>query len=336
MGDVYANGLEISGKAVNAKTIAVMPDVCFTPPENPATPPGIPIPYPSFGMAGDSENGTGTVFIGGKTVNIKNKSDESKTSGTEAGCAAKKGVITSKNTGKKYFNSWSSDVKFDGEPVIRFSDLATHNHASPIGNTPPGPEICAANPPPNYAEQECLVGSWEDIHTDCNARKDEADPTKSDPSKFHAWQAHHIVPDRCYRCGRTSSGDTRIPGAPSREDGVCICLPRLKHSAARPASGGNATVHHHLDQNLTDLGHGSPTSDSPKGCAPMEEVRDESLAALKKLVEDGTITVDCFKKAAKAVRQQTKSMAGRQVRAEKSLKDLSSTARGRLAQPVSP
>jgi hypothetical protein len=146
MSGVFANGLEISGKAVQAQTIAVMPDVCFTPPENPATPPGVPVPYPSFGMASDTESGTGTVFIGGKTVNIKNKSDESRTSGTEAGCATKKGIITSKNTGKKYFNSWSNDVKFDGEPVIRFSDLATHNHASPIGNTGPWPEICKANP----------------------------------------------------------------------------------------------------------------------------------------------------------------------------------------------
>ena len=131
MGNVFANGLEISGKDVNAKTIAVMPDVCFTPPETPATPPGVPIPYPSFGMSSDTESGTGTVFIGGKTVNIKNKSDLSKTTGTEAGCAAKKGIITSKNTGKSYFNSWSNDVKFDGEPVIRMSDLATHNHGSP-------------------------------------------------------------------------------------------------------------------------------------------------------------------------------------------------------------
>lgn len=146
MGGVFANGLEISGKAVSAKTIAAFPDVCMTPPENPATPPGIPVPYPSFGMASDTEKGTGTVKIGSKTVNIKNKSDESKTSGTEAGCAAKKGVVTSKNTGKKYFNSWSNNVKFDGEPVIRFSDLATHNHASPIGNTGPWPEICKANP----------------------------------------------------------------------------------------------------------------------------------------------------------------------------------------------
>lgn len=146
MGDVYANGLEISGKAVEAKTIAAMPDVCFTPPENPATPPGVPVPYPSFGMASDTESGTGTVFIGGKTVNIKNKSDESKTSGTEAGCAAKKGVVSSNNTGKKYFVSWSNDVKFDGEPVIRFSDMATHNHMSPGPNTPPWTEICKFSP----------------------------------------------------------------------------------------------------------------------------------------------------------------------------------------------
>ncbi|RWG53719.1 MAG: DUF4150 domain-containing protein [Mesorhizobium sp.] len=143
MGGVFANGLEISGKAVNAQTIAAFPDVCFTPPENPATPPGVPIPYPSFGMASDTEQGTSTVKIGNKTVNIKNKSDLSRTSGTEAGCAAKKGLITSKNTGKGYFNSWSNDVKFDGEPVIRMTDLATNNHASPTGNTVTWPHTAA-------------------------------------------------------------------------------------------------------------------------------------------------------------------------------------------------
>ena len=147
MGGVFANGLEISGKAVDAKTIAAFPDVCFTPPENPATPPGVPVPYPSFGMASDTENGTGTVFIGGKTVNIKNKSDLSKTSGTEAGSAAKKGIVTSKNTGKEQFNSWSNDVKFDGEPVIRNTDLATNNHASPAGNAPPWPHLAGLNVP---------------------------------------------------------------------------------------------------------------------------------------------------------------------------------------------
>ncbi|MER2507478.1 MAG: DUF4150 domain-containing protein [Amaricoccus sp.] len=147
MSGVFANGLEVSGGAVNAKTIAAFPDVCFTPPENPATPPGVPVPYPSFGMAGDTDKGTGTVKIGGKTVNIKNQSYLSKTSGTEAGCAAKKGLITSKNTGKEYFNSWSGDVKFDGEPVIRMTDLATNNHASPTGNSPPWLHAAGVNVP---------------------------------------------------------------------------------------------------------------------------------------------------------------------------------------------
>lgn len=145
MGGVFANGLEISGKAVSAKTIAAFPDVCMTPPENPATPPGVPVPYPNFAMAGDTEKGTGKVKIKGKTVNLKNKSDMSKTSGDEAGCAAKKGVVSSKNTGKSYFNSWSNNVKFEGEAVVRMSDLTTNNHASPVGNAPPWTHIAAIN-----------------------------------------------------------------------------------------------------------------------------------------------------------------------------------------------
>ncbi|TCO70540.1 DUF4150 domain-containing protein [Rhodovulum euryhalinum] len=145
MGDVFANGLEISGKAVQAQTIAAFPDVCMTPPENPATPPGVPVPYPNFAMAGDTEKGTSTVKIKGKIVNLKNKSDMSRTSGDEAGCAAKKGVVSSKNMGKSYFNAWSANVKFEGEPVVRMSDLTTNNHASPVGNAPPWPHIAKLN-----------------------------------------------------------------------------------------------------------------------------------------------------------------------------------------------
>lgn len=145
MGDVFANSLEVSGKAVSAKTIAAFPDVCFTPPQAPPTPPGVPIPYPSFGMAGDTEKGTGKVLVKGKTVNIKKKSDLKKTTGTEAGSAGKKGVVSSKNTGKEYFNSWSGNVKFESEPVIRMSDLATNNHGSPP-NAPPWPHIAKIKP----------------------------------------------------------------------------------------------------------------------------------------------------------------------------------------------
>ncbi|RWP00947.1 MAG: DUF4150 domain-containing protein [Mesorhizobium sp.] len=333
---VFANGLEISSKAQGCKVIADFPDTCFTPPQTPATPPGVPVPYPDFGQDSDLTSGSGTVKIGGKEISQENKSKYSKCSGDEAGCAPKKGIITSKNTGSVYAQKWSMDVKVEGKGVVRFSDIATSNHACVPGDAPP--MVITGKPgAPDYSSQKCLVGSWEDIKDECNARRDAVDPKKDtkagskNPMDYQAWQAHHIVPDRCYRCGRVAGEDTRMPGSPSREEGICICLPRLKHSAARPDLGGNATVHHHLDDALTALGYpGSKTS--PAGCASMEAVRDESLAALGNLIDDDTITAECFDEAALAVHEQTDKMAGRQVRAEKSLSDLSTTARGLLAK----
>ena len=51
--EVYANGREFSCKAGAGKFVAAFPDVCMTPPGEPATPPGVPIPYPN--RAGDGE-----------------------------------------------------------------------------------------------------------------------------------------------------------------------------------------------------------------------------------------------------------------------------------------
>jgi hypothetical protein len=135
--DVFANGRELSCKAGSGKTIGAFPDVCFTPPENPATPPGVPIPYPNTGMASDTTSGSKTVKVSGEEVMLKNKSYFKKSTGDEAGCAAKKGVLTSVNRGKVYFTAWSMDVKFEGENVVRHFDLTTHNHASAPGNSPP-------------------------------------------------------------------------------------------------------------------------------------------------------------------------------------------------------
>lgn len=137
--DVFANGLELSCKAGAGKSIAAFPDVCFTPPENPTTPPGVPIPYPNTGMASDTTEGSASVKVSDKEVTLKNKSYFKKSSGDEAGSAAKKGVVTSVNRGKVYFNSWSMDVKIEGENVVRHTDLTTHNHASFPGNAPPWP-----------------------------------------------------------------------------------------------------------------------------------------------------------------------------------------------------
>src|SRR5437868_2015423 len=117
--EVYANGREIACKAASGKSIAAFPDVCFTPPLTPATPPGVPIPYPNTGMASDTTDGSTTVTISGKEVMLKNKSCFSKSSGDEAGSAPKKGVVTSKNMGKVYFTVWSMDVKFEGNNVDR-------------------------------------------------------------------------------------------------------------------------------------------------------------------------------------------------------------------------
>jgi len=270
MADVYANGLEISGKAVQAQTIAAFPDVCFTPPQTPATPPGVPIPYPSFGMGSDTENGTATVFISGKTVNIKNKSDESKTSGTEAGCAPKKGVITSKNTGKKYFNSWSSDVKFEGEPVIRFTDLATHNHASPAGNAPPWPEITkmmvgGVNCAKILADHGMKVHAYKHADKECKSNQ----------------QSDHILQNACFMNSRNAAGG--ISSIPDYKigDAPCVCLNdatdvKTEHgrktlaqnewTTAQRANGTNPTYKEVREANLEAMKKAKPSiADKPKG-----------------------------------------------------------------------
>ncbi|MDA7418774.1 DUF4150 domain-containing protein [Xenophilus arseniciresistens] len=138
---VFANNMEISCKSAAGKAICAFPDVCFTPPQTPATPPGVPIPYPNTGMATDTTSGSTSVKISGKEVMLKNKSYFKRSSGDEAGCAPKKGVVTSKNMGKVYFNAWSMDVKVEGENVVRNLDITTHNHGSFPGNSPTWPYI---------------------------------------------------------------------------------------------------------------------------------------------------------------------------------------------------
>jgi hypothetical protein len=142
--EVYANNMEVSCKAASGKSMCAFPDVCMTPPQTPATPPGVPIPYPNTGMASDTTDGSTSVKISGQEVMLKNKSHFKKSSGDEAGSAPMKGVVTHKNTGKVYFNAWSMDVKVEGENVVRHLDMTTHNHASLPGNSPTWPFLDAA------------------------------------------------------------------------------------------------------------------------------------------------------------------------------------------------
>ncbi len=147
---VYANNMEVSCKAADGKTICAFPDVVFTPPQTPATPPGVPIPYPNTGMASDCTDGSKTVQVSGQEVMLKDKSYFKKSTGDEAGSAPKKGLINSKQGGKVYFVAWSMDVKIEGENVVRHMDMTTGNHASPQAN--------AATPWPHIDEATMAAG----------------------------------------------------------------------------------------------------------------------------------------------------------------------------------
>ena len=180
--NVFANGREIACKAADGKSICAFPDVCFTPPQTPATPPGVPIPYPNTVFAKDSAQGSKKVKISGKEVMLKNKSYFKTSTGNEAGSAPKKGIMTSKIKGKAYFNAWSMDVKIEGQNVVRHLDLTTHNHGS---NTNTGPWLygdssafapggaCNKKPPKDYANQvkeNCTNPAdepWKDTTPDC-------------------------------------------------------------------------------------------------------------------------------------------------------------------------
>lgn len=131
---VFANNREVSCRAGSGKSICAMPDVCLTPPENPATPPGVPVPYPNSAFDSDTSDGSKSVQISGKEVMLKNASFFKSSTGDEAGCAAKKGMLSSTNKGKVYFTSWSMDVMFEGQNAVRHLDMTTNNHASPASN----------------------------------------------------------------------------------------------------------------------------------------------------------------------------------------------------------
>ncbi|MFO1203020.1 MAG: DUF4150 domain-containing protein [Tabrizicola sp.] len=129
---VFANGLEVSGKATPNKTLAAMPDVCMSPPPPPAGP--VPIPYPMFGFASDTTDGCTSVFVKGKEAGKKNSTKYSKTTGNEPATNSFGANISShKITGPLRFAAYSFDVIFEGGGATRFTDLTTQNHMNSDG-----------------------------------------------------------------------------------------------------------------------------------------------------------------------------------------------------------
>jgi hypothetical protein len=170
---VFANGMEISSKAMSGKTICEFPDVCMTPPQTPATPPGVPVPYPNTAMASDTSDGSKSVSIGGQEVMLKNQSFFKTSTGDEAGAAPKKGLMSSTNKGKAYFIAWSMDVKFEGENIVRHLDMTTNNHGSePATGAAPSPHVATMAAGLQNASTNCAKDAGK-VTSKCADKKDE-------------------------------------------------------------------------------------------------------------------------------------------------------------------
>jgi hypothetical protein len=151
---VFANGLEVSGKATPNKTIAAFPDVCMSPPPPPAGP--VPIPYPLTSMASDTTDGCTSVFVKGKEAGKKNATKYSKSTGDEpATNNFGAGLITHKITGPLRFAAYSFDVIFEGGGATRFTDLTTQNHMNggdgSVGASAASQNVTPPAPPPDCA-----------------------------------------------------------------------------------------------------------------------------------------------------------------------------------------
>jgi hypothetical protein len=319
--DVYANGNEIACKAASGKSICAFPDVCMTPPENPATPPGVPVPYPNTGSASDTTDGSRSVQISSKEVTLKNKSYFKTSMGDEAGCAAKKGVITSSNTGKVYFIAWSMNVKFEGENVDRHLDMTTHNHASPMANegAPMGyidtmqPEVekscsdyiddeskkCAGAPVVRSAKGE-PAGVDCSQHPGCKeAKLCVLKPKKQDKSFCcqPGTTGHHLVEAHGF-CERGQRG-TALPQFSGYKvnDAVCVCVEGSRHEDDHGKFHAFQGVRENAAIRLTETGNPSGiVVNRPSNYAwTYRDARDAGLDAHEQIFGAKACKRDCLK-----------------------------------------
>jgi hypothetical protein len=120
---VIVNNLTVVHKKSGGTSVAG-PDVCKTP--SPGGP--VPVPYANTALSKKTAKGSRQVRIDGQPVMLKS-SQFSASNGDEPGTLG--GLISGKSRGKAYPRSYSSDVKIEGQPVFRFTDLMAQNAGSP-------------------------------------------------------------------------------------------------------------------------------------------------------------------------------------------------------------
>ncbi len=248
--------MEISCKAAKGKSICAMPDVCMTPPQTPATPPGVPIPYPNTGMASDCTDGSSTVKISDQEVMLKNKSYFKKSTGDEAGSAPMKGVLTSTNAGKVFFNAWSMDVMVESENVVRNLDLTTHNHGSVPGNTPVWPYVDAVSAP------AVAVACADDMDKEKSACKEYSPHGGKDPC------AKEALGLASKPSGKRSSGEANALADRTAAD-KCLAARRCAlqpYKSSKSSCCPQQTGHHLIEASaLHDVGRGGAGSTGVSG-----------------------------------------------------------------------
>jgi hypothetical protein len=329
---VFANGRELSCQAGNGKSIACFPDVCFTPPDKtPATPLGVPIPYPNFGYSSDTTKGSKTVKVSGKEVMLRNKSYFKKSTGDEAAKPTqKKGLLTTTVQGKVFFASWSPDVKIETENVVRHLDMTTHNHACTNANALTMPhQVSAALSVPECAAQEAeaqtacqdatvrprrrlpsggLVDDGLDCDDDCKAAKACVLRPKSADGTFCCHPditGHHLIEVHCFtHPGGRSGGETLLGyGNYDAEAAPCVC-------ASTASDSGSHGILHSVQGKL-ERAYGSARKNAPLdswGSGPdeasywnYEEARNAGAQAHKLAFPD--CDEECIKKALDAYHQ---------------------------------
>jgi hypothetical protein len=300
--EVYANGMSIACKAASGKSIAAMPDVCFTQPVTPATPTGVPIPYPNTGMASDTTDGSKTVLIGGQEVMLKDKSSFKTSTGDEAGNAPKKGVVTSQTKGKVNFSAWSMDVKFEGENVPRHMDITLHNEASLPANTPTWPYLdqqtmssddpcrrdaskvnfsCSGDPAqdcpkagPGFKDNECVKAKR------CMLSPYKPSKCCEDPHQT----PHHLVPKRGFK-GNSLYDPDKAP---------CVCAEGSSWHRSSTVFSSNDQTHADL-HDIQDTFERQALNESPSGMT-YAKARDGGIKAHSDVFKESGCNPECIKK----------------------------------------
>jgi hypothetical protein len=134
---VIVNKLSAAHSGSGGVSVA-FPDVCLTK----IGKYWVPIPYPNTARSGDLAKGSASVKIDGRPCFLKSSCIK-KSTGDEPG--RKGGIISRKTKGKAYPRSYSPDVKVEGQPVVRNTDLMLQNGGSPT-NTGPAPWMQANAP----------------------------------------------------------------------------------------------------------------------------------------------------------------------------------------------